>query len=66
MKLYELLQSMLQDRRGIAAVEYAVLLGVVGAAVFVAFNNFDISGEMATLIGAGTDAISAASTAATD
>ena len=60
MKLYILLQSLLQDRRGIAAVEYAVLIGVVGAAVFVAFNTFNIGDYMNDLLEAGKDAMDSA------
>jgi Flp pilus assembly pilin Flp len=57
MNIYEVLRMLLRDRRGIAAVEYAVLIGVVGAALFGAFNVFDMDKTMTDLFKAGTDAI---------
>ena len=57
MKYWVMMQSLLQDRRGIAAVEYAVLIGVVGAGVFVAFNTFDLDGQITTLLGKATTAL---------
>ena len=53
MKYWVMLQTLLQDRRGIAAVEYAVLIGVVGAAVFVAFETFDLGNIITNLLQTG-------------
>jgi Flp pilus assembly pilin Flp len=57
MMYWIILQKLMEDRRGIAAVEYAVLIGVVGAALFGAFNVFDMDKTMTDLFKAGTDAI---------
>jgi Flp pilus assembly pilin Flp len=57
MKLWVMLQMMLQDRRGIAAVEYAVLVAVVGGAVYAAYEAFDLKGTIKTLLDAGTTGV---------
>jgi Flp pilus assembly pilin Flp len=66
MKYWVMMQQMLQDRRGIAAVEYAVLIAVVGGVLFVVFGdpeNNPLSDAMTALIASGTgDAASAGGT----
>jgi Flp pilus assembly pilin Flp len=57
MKLLVMLQMMLQDRRGIAAVEYAVLLAVVGAAIYGALTTFDIETTLGDMFDAGIDGV---------
>lgn len=45
------LRSLRADRRGVSAVEYAVLIGVVGVAVVGAINTFDVEGVITNLFG---------------
>lgn len=45
------LRALAGDRRGVSAVEYAVLIGVVGVAVVGAINAFDIQDFIGNLFG---------------
>lgn len=62
MKLLPLLKKLRRDERGISAVEYAILIGVVGVGLVAALGG--VSGSISTYVGDQIDTLTTKTEAA--
>jgi Flp pilus assembly pilin Flp len=60
MKVLPLLKKLRRDERGISAVEYAILIAVVGIGMLTAFNG--IAGKIGTFVGGQVDKLNTEAT----